>query len=244
MDNPHNEDDDTQDTERKRHQKQPSTTYPDSRHQHLHPLQAEHQQQPWLIPHPNLPIAWHNNDHASQGHGHATREHDHRYTGTPYPGQHPPQSRYLLRVKDLQEPGQKKPDVTDTGLAGGGAGDDSDWQLQHYRESVFDQGHESDPSELMRPPVLFGSSPPTRHQGFHAAMMRGEGSDRSGREILPPVRRTNRSMSLSMSPHLWQDGRFAADEHHSAASSSSGMPFSARGHREIVPYSQEWRVIL
>lgn len=233
MDNPQN-DDDTQDTERTRHSKQPSTTYSVSQHQNMHPLQAEHQQQPWLIPHPNLPIAWHNNDRTSQGHGHATGEHDHHYTNSSFLGQHPPQSRYLLRFNDLQEPGQKNPDGTDTRLAGGGAGDDSDWQLQHYRESVSDQGHESDPSELMRPPVLFGSSPP-----------RGEGSDRSGREILPPARRTNRSMSLSMSPHIWQDGRFTANEHqYSAASSSSGIPFSARSHREIVPYSQEWRVIL
>ncbi|KAF9341970.1 putative serine/threonine-protein kinase iks1 [Linnemannia elongata] len=217
--------------------------YSDSRHhQQLHPLQAEHQQQPWLIPHPNLPIAWHNNDHSSQGY--ANRENDPRYTDTGFPEQHPSQSRYLLRFKDLQEPGQRRPDSSDTRPFSGGAGDDSDWQLQHYRESVSDQGHESDPSELMRPPVLFSSSPPTQHSGFHAAMTRGEGSDRSGRDILPPARRTNRSMSLSMSPHVWHDGRFIANDHQHSTSSSSGIPFSARSHREIVPYSQEWRVIL
>ncbi|KAF9151772.1 putative serine/threonine-protein kinase iks1 [Linnemannia schmuckeri] len=239
--NPH--DDDTQDTERKRDSNQ-HLTYSDPRHhqQQLHPLQAEHQQQPWLIPHPNLPIAWYNNDRSSQVH--ANREHDPRYSSTAFPVQHPPQSRYLLSFKDLQEPGQKRPDSADTRPASYSAGDNSDWQLQHYRESVSDQGHESDPSELMRSPVLFSSSPPSHHQGFHAAMTRGEGSDRSGREILSPVRRTNRSMSLSMSPNIWHDGRFVPNDHQHSASSSSGMPFSARSHREIVPYSQEWRVIL
>ncbi|KAF9126934.1 putative serine/threonine-protein kinase iks1 [Mortierella sp. GBA39] len=241
MDNNSQDDDDNQDSERKRDSIQPPT-YPDSRHhQQLHPLQVEHQQQPWLIPHPNLPIAWHNNDHSSLGH--ANHEHDPRYSDTDFPGQHPPQSRYLLRFKDLQEPGQRRPDSSDTRPSSGGAGDDSDWQLRHYRESVSDQGHESDPSELMRPPVLFSSSPPTHHSGFHAAMTRREGSDRSGRDMLPPARRTNRSMSLSMSPHVWQDGRFIANDHQHSAS-SLGMPFSARDHREIVPYSQEWRVIL
>ncbi|KAG0069655.1 putative serine/threonine-protein kinase iks1 [Linnemannia elongata] len=238
--NPH--DDDNKDSERKRDSLQPPM-YSDSRHhQQLHPLQAEHQQQPWLIPHPNLPIAWHNNDHSLQGY--ANRENDPRYTDTGFPEQHPSQSRYLLRFKDLQEPGQRRPDSSDTRPSNGGAGDDSDWQLQHYRESVSDQGHESDPSELMRPPVLFSSSPPTQHSGFHAAMTRGEGSDRSGRDILPSARRTNRSMSLSMSPHVWHDGRFIANDHQHSTSSSSGIPFSARSHREIVPYSQEWRVIL
>ncbi|KAG9062665.1 putative serine/threonine-protein kinase iks1 [Linnemannia hyalina] len=162
---------------------------------------------------------------------------------TTIPHMHPSQSRYLLRFKDLQEPGQRRPDSSDTRPSSGGAGDDSDWQLRHYRESMSDQGHESDPSELMRPPVLFSSSPPTHHSGFHAAMTRREGSDRSGRDVFPPARRTNRSMSLSMSPHVWQDGQFIENDHQHSAS-SSGMPFSARDHREIVPYSQEWRVIL
>ncbi|KAG0216842.1 putative serine/threonine-protein kinase iks1 [Mortierella sp. NVP41] len=111
---------------------------------------------------------------------------------------------------------------------------------QHYRESVSDKGHESDPSELMRPPVLLGSSPPTYH-GLNAAMRSGEGGDRTGREMFPPVRRSNRSMSLSMGPHIWHDERPTMN---GPSLSSPGMPFSARSHREIVPYSQEWRVIL
>ncbi|KAF9909755.1 putative serine/threonine-protein kinase iks1 [Linnemannia zychae] len=76
-------------------------------------------------------------------------------------------------------------------------------------------------------------------------MRRGEGGDRSGREMLPPARRTNRSMSLSMGPHVWHDERsMMNDPLYTSSSSSSGIPFSARSHREIVPYSQEWRVIL
>ncbi|KAG0271750.1 putative serine/threonine-protein kinase iks1 [Linnemannia exigua] len=246
MDNNNNNthEDDAPEAEKKNDLEQQSETHADSRHPQLHPLQAQHQQQPWLIPHPNLPIAWHNNDHTSQGHGHghSNRDYNPHYTESSYSGQHPPQSRYLLRFKDPQEASQRRPDSTDTRPA---SSDDSDWLMQHYHESVSDQGHESDPSELMRSAVLFSSSPPTHQHGFHTATQRGEGSDRSGRKILPPVRRTNRSMSLSMSPHVWQDERSTTnDPLYTLPSSSSGAPFPARGHREMVPYSQEWRVIL
>ncbi|KAG0045741.1 putative serine/threonine-protein kinase iks1 [Gryganskiella cystojenkinii] len=87
------------------------------------------------------------------------------------------------------------------------------------RDGYVDQGHESDPSELLRPAVLFGTSPPQPRNLLGQDMY--------------PIRRANRSMSLSMSPSnpWYNDGIPPA-------------PTPARHHREVVPYSQEWRVIL
>ncbi|KAF9933657.1 putative serine/threonine-protein kinase iks1 [Linnemannia zychae] len=48
-----------------------------------------------------------------------------------------------------------------------------------------------------------------------------------------------------MSSHIWFDERPTPNDHLLPASSSTpGVPYSARSHREIVPYSPEWRVIL
>ncbi|KAF9388332.1 hypothetical protein CPC16_006561 [Podila verticillata] len=85
---------------------------------------------------------------------------------------------------------------------------------------MSDAGHESDPSELMRQPVLFGTTPPNDYL-----------SSLDQQRSIYPIRRPNRSMSLSMdSTNLWPDGRQS--------------PFQRSGHGEVVPYSQEWRVIL
>ncbi|KAF9970950.1 hypothetical protein BGZ65_010749, partial [Modicella reniformis] len=97
-------------------------------------------------------------------------------------------------------------------------------QLQQYHESVSDQGHESDPSELLRPPILMSSSPPRnflRPQDFN-------------QQDVYPVRRTHRSMSLSAPSDVWHDNISAR---------ALPSPSSSRDHHEVVPYTQEWRVI-
>ncbi|KAG0085939.1 putative serine/threonine-protein kinase iks1, partial [Podila epicladia] len=81
---------------------------------------------------------------------------------------------------------------------------------------MSDPGHESDPSELMRQPVLYGTTPPNDYLS----------SLDQQRSIYPT--RPNRSMSLSMGTNLWPEG----------------SPFPRTGHGEVVPYTQEWRVIL
>lgn len=169
----------------------------------LHPLQVEHQQQPWLIPHPSLPISWRNNDRMHKHRLSQSLEHsehglsaDQAAATVQQQRQEQQQQLSLLRFNGIQRPGPE-----DTS----------------YRDNMSDPGHESDPSELMRQPVLFGTTPPNDY-------LSSLDQQRSIYSIRP-----NRSMSLSMgSTNLWPDG----------------SPFPRSGHGEVVPYSQEWRVIL
>ncbi|KAG0333557.1 putative serine/threonine-protein kinase iks1, partial [Podila humilis] len=184
----------------------------------LHPLQLQHQQQPWLIPHPGLPISWRNNDHAHVSRPTQSPEHsDHgqtrpRYGVDPHhrpEGAHkeeqqsPQQQLSLLRFRGTQRPFHDE----DTS----------------YRDQTTDLGHESDPSELMRQPVLFGTSP---SNDYLSALDRARS--------MYPVRRPNRSLSLSMGSALtWPEIR-----------QPSAQPQHSGNMGEVVPYSHEWRVIL
>lgn len=168
----------------------------------LHPLQVEHQQQPWLIPHPSLPISWRNNDHMHKHRLSQSLEHSEHGLSTEQAavtGQQQRQEQQqlsLLRFNGTQRPGPE--DIS-------------------YLDYLSDPGHESDPSELMRQPVLFGTTPPNDYLS----------SLDQQRSIYPT--RPNRSMSFSMgSTNLWPEG----------------PPFPRPGNGEVVPYTQEWRVIL
>ncbi|KAI7817433.1 hypothetical protein BC939DRAFT_465871 [Gamsiella multidivaricata] len=198
----------------------------------LHPLQLEHQQQPWLIPHPNLPISWRNNDHAQHAQDHA-QGHDNTYGRYSRPYSH---STPLLQINSTQNSHLPTPEDTSSSrtLVQGydrrqrqlaPSPSYNDQQLQQYCDNTSDQGHESDPSELLRPPVHFSSSPPSN-------LMPPTSFDRLDNDMYP-VRRTNRSMSLSISPNAWDDER-----------APRALLSPSRDHREVVPYSQEWRVIL
>ncbi|KAF9194113.1 putative serine/threonine-protein kinase iks1 [Haplosporangium sp. Z 767] len=209
------------DVDSKKENKLSHSSYTSSTTEQLHPLHAQHQQQPWLIPHPNLPISWRNNDRAPR-HSHPVYNDSHdSYAG---PSSSSSQSSSLQRFNSVL---RQRPTAADTKHGGDNGGVDwraphsSDRELQQYRESVSDQGHESDPSELMRAPVLFGTSPTN---DIDPSVF-----DRQGQDLFP-FRRTTRSMSLSMTPDTFDDG----------------LPLlsSTRSHREVVPYSQEWRVIL
>ncbi|KAG9326372.1 hypothetical protein KVV02_003723 [Mortierella alpina] len=202
----------------------------------LHPLQAQHQQQPWLIPHPNLPISWRNNDRAFHSH----RDHDQQssFDSTEPHGHSHPSSLRRLGSHNNQYHGNNnhsnnslqrhRPPSPSAKASSQGTGSywdrrtssPEDSQLQRYRDQG--QSHDSAPSDLLRPPVLYGSTPP----GY----LTPSSLERQGRDMYP-IRRPNRSLSLSMNPDDWREG-------------GSSSPSSARNHREIVPYSQEWRVIL
>lgn len=199
----------------------------------LHPLQAQHQQQPWLIPHPNLPISWRNNDRAFSSH----RDHDQQNSFDPMDPRSHSQPTSLRRLgsnsnhhnnhhgnNSLQRHRPPSPSAKTSGQSTVSHWDrrtssPEDSQLQRYRDSG--QNHESAPSDLLRPPVLYGSTPPGN--------LTPSALERQGRDMYP-IRRPNRSLSLSMHPDDWRDG--------------ASSPLSARNHREVVPYSQEWRVIL
>ncbi|KAG0265466.1 putative serine/threonine-protein kinase iks1 [Mortierella polycephala] len=209
------------DTDSKKENKQSHSNSTSSTTKQLHPLHAQHQQQPWLIPHPNLPISWHNNDRATRHPHHVYNDSYDSYAG---PSSSTSQSSSLQRFNSTL---RQRPTAADTKHGGDNGGVDwrafnsSDRELHQYRENVSDQGHESDPSELMRAPVLFGTSPTN---DIDPSVF-----DRQGQDLFP-FRRTTRSMSLSMSPDMYDDGL--------------SLPSSTRNHGEVVPYSQEWRVIL
>ncbi|KAF9173836.1 putative serine/threonine-protein kinase iks1 [Mortierella sp. AD011] len=97
-----------------------------------------------------------------------------------------------------------------------------DQRLLQYRESVLDGGHESDPSELLRSPVLFTGSPPNNNY-------------LSSTHDMYPLGRPNRSMSLSMGTNVWNERGIRR--------APPTLPPPPSGS-EVVPYSQEWRVIL
>lgn len=171
----------------------------------LHPLQVEHQQQPWLIPHPSLPISWRNNDHMHKYRLSQSLEHEHGLSSAEHAmSDHQRQEQQQPQLSLLRFNGTQRPGPEDSS----------------YHGHMSDPGHESDPSDLMRQPVLFGTTPPNDYL-----------SSLDQQRSIYPIRRPNRSMSLSMnSTNLWPD------EHQS--------PLSRSGHGEVVPYSQEWRVIL
>ncbi|ORZ12097.1 hypothetical protein BCR41DRAFT_371918 [Lobosporangium transversale] len=222
----------------------------------IHPLQQEYQQQPWLIPHPSLFISWKNNDHAS----HHSRENSydrHFVVGAEaepggdrrsanYSISPPPQR--ITRHDNQPMPGgtkslpsqlqgyrlqQHRPPVP---VPLSSEQQQQQQQLQHYRDTASDQGHESDPSELLRAPILFnGSAHPTVVSGF---------GSRDEQDVYT-IRRPNRSMSLS----IGSSGANSYDDYnvwHAARRISPPAlpPPSSMDHREVVPYSQEWRVIL
>ncbi|GJJ74192.1 hypothetical protein EMPS_06550 [Entomortierella parvispora] len=186
----------------------PTTSTTPSRPQQ-HPLQVEHQQQPWLIPHPNLPISWRDNDRP-QFHNRNEPHHPdqaHSVDSPPLASS----SNSLLRL-----PFSNRPTLADTESDPSSRPDAHvDIGASSHMEGV-DQGHESDPSELLRAPVLYSSSPPRSLVG----------------QDMYPIRRPNRSMSLSIPPNPWHNERVFP------------TPAPSRTHREVVPYTQEWRVIL
>ncbi|KAF9412154.1 hypothetical protein BGZ94_001125 [Podila epigama] len=101
-----------------------------------------------------------------------------------------------------------------------------------YQDHLADQGHESDPSELIRQPVLFGTTPPNDYLSTF---------DHNKHSM--SIRRPNRSMSLSMDSTVnWADmhGPFPS----ALPPSAPPQQLPPGSHGEVVPYSQEWRVIL
>jgi hypothetical protein len=184
-----------------------------------------------LIPHPNLPISWQNNDHAHHPqedvHGQESRTEADMSPSSP-----PSLSTSLLRLRGndrgggVQRPAPKDTPINKPQPQG------YDWrqhQYQQYLDNISDQGHESDPSELLRAPILLSSSPSRN-------LLHSQELNQQGHEDMSSVRRNHRSMSLSTATNsVWRDN-----------SSTRALPSPSylRDHREVVPYSQEWRVIL
>ncbi|KAF8983182.1 putative serine/threonine-protein kinase iks1 [Entomortierella lignicola] len=184
----------------------------------LHPLQHEEEQPSWPSPHSNLPISWHNNDQTYH-----TREN----SDTNQPQNNIKSSRPTpddIKSSSVIDGTDHLPDYGWQRISS-----NPDQRLLQYRESASDQGHESDPSELLRTPVLFNGSPPTNsylptpHPSFGPQT-----------HDIYPFRRPNRSMSLSMGTNVWTD----------ESRSPPALPAPSGDHHEVVPYSQEWRVIL
>ncbi|KAG0243201.1 putative serine/threonine-protein kinase iks1 [Mortierella sp. GBA43] len=247
MQNTHDEfpgaDDEKQHTDTQTHNSNSSTNSKDNNDTaaqdlRLHPLQLEDQPQPWLIPHPNFPISW-RDDGQTQSIQNDTHSQEYQVgSQASYPSTSSKPSTVLC-IQDSDGDSSTQRSTSRDGASSRSHLQEYDWRLQQqqqqlqqlrqYRNSASDQGHESDPSELLRPPVLFGNPYPVN-------LLQAQEYSQQDHEGLYPVRRSHRSMSLSIAPNnVWRDNSSAR-----ALSSSH----TSSDHHEVVPYTQEWRVIL